>query len=345
MKKFSRRMTSSDVKYELRKKYAEQERIISSITEKFAKQRGLILYGGLAIDLHLKKVNHTGIYNATYDRIDYDFFSLDYDRDSKDLAAELINNGIKKIRIVSNITGSTRKLFIDLDSESYIDISDINKAIHNDLPIDQKYKNLEPTNINDLLVADVHYLKIDQYQNLCTNLFDDYFRLNKAHSRLVLLESKFPVNSSIVIRTINSQMSNAILFQNPYEVFGGDFAYNYLLNKTFTGEYEVIKPTTPMFYVSARCPLTDNFIKIVSPHYLLWELYKKRFENVHTDMLKMIEIKISSILKICTLDFTDEFHVLVPPMKKPEKLIVLPTLFIEKINNEIKYMKKCKHTF
>lgn len=323
------------LKKELRIKYNEKERIISNVTEKFIRKRGLILYGGLAIDKWIKNVtnNQQSIYDRTIDRIDYDCFSTNYDVDSKDLSAELMDAGLKNIRIVSGITGSTRKIFIDLDPDAYIDISDIDKAIHVDLTVEEKIKNLNVKIIDEMLVADPNYLKIDQYTNLCTNLFCDYNRITKAFERVSLLEYYFPITSNMMIKEIISDVKPNYI-QGIYDIYSGDLAINYLLFGKLSGNYHVAELIGPSFYISATVPLTNETIRIATPHMLLWKLYLKRFigENVND-----IDVKIASIIKTCGLDFKTNYKILIPKITKKTYSHLIPTFFVNKINGEYQY--------
>lgn len=322
------------LKREQRRKYFETERIIANVCEKFIIKRNLILYGGKAIDKWICKVTNgkQRIYNHSIDKIDYDCFSLDYDNDSKDLAAELINAGLQNIRIVSNITGSTRKIFIDLDPDAYIDVSDVGKAIHfSDFSPEEKYRHLEPSTIDGILVANPHFLKIDQYANLCVNLFIDYVRIPKAFSRLTLLEHHFPIVSDMNIREILSDVKPNVI-QGIHDIYTGDLAINYLLFNRLLGNYEKVELKGPSFYIPANIPLTDETIRLATHHMVLWDLYKKRFGAEDTIE---IDAKISSLLKKHGLEFGNNFKVLIPQQSPVNNISTLPTFFVNKIKGQI----------
>lgn len=199
---------------------------ISTIVLNYIKQKKMILYGGLAIDILVrsKSKGREWVYNKETDVPDYDVYSRNYEKDSIVLANMLRDKyKYKKIRIGGGMLASTKKIWVELSPLSVIDISQMR----------DDYDNLDPTLHDGILVASPQYLKIDQYQNLSTNLFVDFYRFEKVFSRVLLLEKYFPVryekkfdSPSLQIKKININLDD-----KEYILCG-----NYVWNMYYNGD-------------------------------------------------------------------------------------------------------------
>ena len=163
---------------------------LEQIIVDFIHDRGLIIYGGLAIDRIIRNITVSGesLYDLEVKIPDYDVYSLDFVKDSEDLASILLKNGYDYVRIGSGMTGKTRKIWVDINPEASIDITQLSQF---------KYKKMKCSIIDDLIYADPQYLKIDQYQNLIWNLFKDQHRMSNALKKIQLLEKYFPIVDEI----------------------------------------------------------------------------------------------------------------------------------------------------
>jgi hypothetical protein len=304
---------------------------LNKIIENFIKEKKLILYGGLAIDMLIKKNSKLHYYDE-YDLKDYDVFSTNFIDDSNDLANILSSNGYKKIAIKTGITGKTRKIFINFNYEAIIDISQIDKNF-----ID----NIKIIKINNFRIAEPNYLKIDQYKNVTSDLFRDYFRFQKSYRKILLLEKVFPINEKKMISK-KTKINVPDLSDHEY-LIGGDFAlnkyYNFEINdviiifsNTIFKEYlpDYGKKYKKNIYIF---PLNDfgtfyeekENIKISSKIHLLYTYYVLKFwHNVSFHDWKI------TLLFNDDSTFKKRHKILIPENKIIKKKIKrLPTTYID----------------
>lgn len=289
----------------MREKYREKEVHIAKIIHNYIVKHDLVVYGGLAIHEHLFDKGHTGIYDFDYDRIEYDVYANDADAESRNLGMILKNSGYENVKIVTGIKGNTRRVFIDLDPDAYIDITQADIK-----------KHINPIRIDDFLVADPQYLKIDQYQTISAFLFDNYHRIVKVLDRIKLLEEYFPVSAPMITSPLISQAEKP---QTP-EILGGDIAFNYNCFGTFTGSAKVLDT---IYGATVYRGYEEQGVsyKVADPHLLLYELYKQRLEIGSTN-----DPQIATLVSR-GLDFSDD--VLIYDTKRIEpKVQALPTIFL-----------------
>lgn len=153
----------------------------------FIKKHNMIIYGGMAIDALIRHASGGSefIYDPSTTIPDYDVYSVKYLKYSKKLA-KLLHTKYNYIRLGTGITGHTKKIWVSLAPQSIIDISHINS---------REYDIINPILIDDISYANPQYIKIDQYQILNTNLFQDYYRINKTIKRVLLLEKYYPITT------------------------------------------------------------------------------------------------------------------------------------------------------
>ena len=82
------------------------------IVRKFILERGLMLYGGMAIDCGLKAAGSEGIYPDDA-RPDYDVRSADSVKDAYDLADILVAEGFERVSAIRAIHAQTMRVRVN----------------------------------------------------------------------------------------------------------------------------------------------------------------------------------------------------------------------------------------
>ena len=114
-------------KYGNPKDYLEMAQIVFD----FIKRKGLILYGGEAIDKNLKHAKKKGIYDSK-SKPDYDFYSHDYERDSIELCNILHKKGYKFVRRIPRMHRGT--FAVQANTATIADITYVPKNIFDKIP-------------------------------------------------------------------------------------------------------------------------------------------------------------------------------------------------------------------
>jgi len=217
---------------------------LENLVESFIRRKALIVYGGLAIDrvIRHKTSNSDSLYNLEIKMADFDVFSLNYNDDSTEFA-ELLSQFYSYVRVITGITGFTRKVWANFSPEAILDVTHIDA---------DKLQCLNPIDIDGILYADPQFLKIDQYQNLCMNLFSDSNRIEAALKKIQLLERHFPIISDHVNQnSVNEAETREFSVTEEY-VIGGDYVYSLYYDEEPIGDKfyysndfidEVIPPT------------------------------------------------------------------------------------------------------
>lgn len=214
--------------------------VLSEIIIKYIRTKGYVMYGGTAIDILIRVESNDNdrLYEAEKEK-DYDVFCDDPFMDTQHLAREIYQKmPIQYVKIVTGLTGTTRKLFLNLNPNAIIDMSPYPKKL-------RWFKD-----VDGLRVAHPHFLKIDQYKNLSIDVFNNNHRMVKNVKKIAKLEKYFPITRDTIDelhlsdRTYiyDSRMDNPI---KPFTdtddvVFGGDYVFEYYYNGTFSDTAEVI---------------------------------------------------------------------------------------------------------
>jgi hypothetical protein len=270
-------------KYKKYIKVKEFDEKLDRIVKQFIKDKNLILYGGLA--MHILIVNKSNGKDKIYDEndmVDYDVFSYNYVEDAE-FFAKMLNSeyGYKKIRIVTGIAKKTRRVFVSLEKDARLDISKINMG---------ELKKLKTVDVSGFLIADPHFLKIDQYQNLSINIFSDMFRMEKSLNRIILMEKYFPIerstnsmeNIEIYKRKekdlIDIGESLSTINKNHTIVLGGDYVYMLYYGKNVSeSEHEIIIYSNTLIPGKVLGVIGNLYL----PNYRILPLYGEFFYNKH----------------------------------------------------------------
>lgn len=170
----------------------EDQIIATEIVKKFIRDRGLILYGGTAIDYALR-LHGDCIYPDTMLAVpDLDFFSPNHVQDSYDLADLLYEAGYTEARAIYALHIETQR--VDLKSNHWMaDITYRPKEIFDILPIIE---------FEGMKVIHPDYQRLDLHSSLCFP-YDGppreviFNRWSKDIKRFNLLDKYYPINCSV----------------------------------------------------------------------------------------------------------------------------------------------------
>jgi hypothetical protein len=199
---------------------------------KYIIDNNIIIYGGLGLDLllraNVKAIQNEETYYKDENFTDFDVMVSDPYKQSLELAA-ILGKTHEYVRIVTGLTGETRKIFIDLSSAAIIDMSPIPKKLTEIGDKTKLYVEIK-TNSDIVRVLNPQFMKEDQYKNMCTNLFSDYHRMEKSQKKIDLLEKYFPISDNIykiMTYKYNEYISELNDLPNNVDcIYGGDFAFN-----------------------------------------------------------------------------------------------------------------------
>ena len=155
-----------------------------SILENFMKLKGVVAYGGTAINALLPK--HDQFYNKDVEIPDYDFYSPNALNDAKDLVDLYIKEGFVEVEGKSGQHHGTYKVFVN-----FIPIADITylpKELFNAIRKDA-------VRVGGILYAPPNLLRMGMYLEL-SRPAGDVSRWEKVLKRLTLLNKHHPLNDS-----------------------------------------------------------------------------------------------------------------------------------------------------
>jgi hypothetical protein len=154
---------------------------IISIVEDFIKLKGLVCYGGIAINALLP--DEDKIYNQDVDLPDYDFFSPNALNDAKELADIYYKKGYEDVEAKAGQHHGTFKVYVNFIGVA--DITLIPKELFNVVK-----KNA--VSVNGILYTDANYLRMSMYLEL-SRPSGDTDRWEKVLKRLTLINKYYPL--------------------------------------------------------------------------------------------------------------------------------------------------------
>jgi hypothetical protein len=185
---------------------------ILGIVETFIRNKGLICYGGLAIDKLLPE--NDKIYNQDIDLPDYDFFSANAIKDAKELGDIYVKNGYEEVEVKSGQHHNTYKVFVN-----FIPIADIT-FLHKELFSTIKKHAIKKAGI---LYTDPNFLRMGMYLEL-SRPEGDNSRFEKVLKRLVLINKYYPLTNIHCIHTnFQRKMANKSQEDTIYETILNSF--------------------------------------------------------------------------------------------------------------------------
>ena len=170
----------SDAKKAKRLANATEVTQMINVVEDFLRKKGLICYGGTAINNILPK--QAQFYNRDLEVPDYDFYSPDAMDDAKALADVFHAEGFHEIEAKAGVHYGTYKVFVN-----FIPIADIT-FLH---PSIFKSMSKEAIKIDGILYSPPNFLRMNMYLEL-SRPEGDVSRWEKILKRLTLLNQYYP---------------------------------------------------------------------------------------------------------------------------------------------------------
>lgn len=234
---------------------------IISIVEKFLKTKGLICYGGTAINNILPKKDQ--FYNKEIEIPDYDFFSSSALEDAKELANIYYKNGFEEVEAKSGQHFGTYKVFVNFIPVA--DITSVPVSLFNKLQSGAR-------RVNGIMYAPPNYLRMAMYLEL-SRPAGDVSRWEKVLKRLTILNKHYP---------INAQNCDAVEFQRKMES-----------DQNTDKIYDVVKRTL----IDQGCVFFGGFAISMLSKYIPHPIQKKIEKNPDFDVLSEEPDMTSQVLK------------------------------------------------
>ncbi len=154
---------------------------IITIVEEFIANKGLICYGGTAINNILPQ--HDQFYDKSLEIPDYDFFSHSALDHAKELADIYTSNGYTDVEAKAGVHFGTYKVFVN-----FIPVADITQLVP------EIFKNLKKESIvvDNISYASPNFLRMSMYLEL-SRPKGDVGRWEKVLKRLILLNKHYPI--------------------------------------------------------------------------------------------------------------------------------------------------------
>lgn len=298
-------------KYSKQYLHAKRNEKLNKLIQNFIKDNKLLVYGGFNMDYVIRKISGGTdyIYPEGKTIYDYDVMATDFVKKATMLGKHLQNNGYK-VKIVTGVTGKTRKIFVDISSDAIIDISLIENF---------EYRNMQVKEIDGFLFVDPQFLKLDIFKMCLIHLYHNYYRIPKAIDRLIKMEHWFPLSNAgnqENIENIDLYKNEDIKFldksvdeivKTNIAILGGDYVYYlYYPSKRLKNttkpvdvtEHEVIIYTNTL--INKPLPITG---KLRRPGYRIMPLEGEYFYNLIPNTTTKIVIKLHLLYQYYHLRF------------------------------------------
>jgi|694.fasta_scaffold00441_56 hypothetical protein len=177
----------------LNKKYTDSKQLIDHV-EAFIKRKGLILYGGFAINLLMPKKQK---FYKEFTVNDLDCYSTNAKQDAIEIANDISQHNYKYVKVRKALHENTYRVFVNF--LQVLDITQISKGTFEDL---QKVAEYEKNNTkvythykDSFVLAPVTYLKANMHFELSRPL-NSYHRWEKIYDRMNILTKLFDFKST-----------------------------------------------------------------------------------------------------------------------------------------------------
>ena len=249
---------------------------IIKIVEEFISKKGLICYGGTAINNILPK--HDQFYDKSLEIPDYDFFSHNALDHAKELADIYKSNGYTDVEAKAGVHFGTYKVFVN-----FIPVADITQLVP------EIFKNLKKESIvvDNISYASPNFLRMSMYLEL-SRPKGDVGRWEKVLKRLILLNKHYPIKEYDCKNTIVGRgfykKTKKVKERNIYNVvkkiciqagvvFFGSYAFN-LYSRYMPNYLKNLKSKAADFDIIAINPLK-------AVQYIKYELKSLNILNVN----------------------------------------------------------------
>lgn len=294
--------TNEKIQKKQKRKIIKNE--IIQILQDFIKKKGLVCYGGIAINAVLPKTKK--IYDHRLDIPDYDMFSPNAIHDAKELASIYAEKGYQNVEAKSAVFVGTYKVFVN-----FIPIADITHLDQNVFNLIQNKSILK----KNILYSPTTYLRMSVYGEL-SRPYGDISRWYKIYERLTLLNEAHPfyydvdlTQNNMISNTENDQIYHKLInlcIKKKYVLFG-DFGlsfYKHYFAKKYAADIDSKK--IKQIYI-----LTEDHTKVIEELNRLNLPFKviehtKEYKFIHS--FYEIEIHGQSLLYIFTTNSCQSYN-------------------------------------
>jgi hypothetical protein len=260
-------------------KYYEENIAMFNITKNFIKDRNLLLYGGLALNLILPVKDR---FYDEHEVPDYDFFSPNAIKHGKELANLYAKKGYTDIELKPGLHLGTYKLFVN-----YIGIADITNlpfklfSKMKKISSDERDTILKKNQDLDLHIVPINFLRMSMHLELSRpNGFIE--RWEKVYKRMVLLYNNYPLlydncNKENIFSLESDEVYLDLIVYlkeylkiNIYPVFGSEILKIYLKESGYSlgSNYILDENMTAYDIISEKYDKTSYEIKVYLDKYL-----------------------------------------------------------------------------
>ena len=214
---------------------------IVEIVLTFVKDKKRKIYGGFGLNAIIKNKNKDDAFYSDDEIPDIDTYSPTPIEDLVELCDQLYNAGFTDVFGTEAFHEGTYKIFTK--GYNAIDLSYVPKMIYDNIPF---------VEIDNVRYTSPYFVTIDFYRILSEPLFSSW-RWEKVFKRLYLLQKYYPFKkvpndnkflSKVYVHKANNQnaidiIENFIIDNEEIYLFG-DFAYNILVDKSITKDFEKV---------------------------------------------------------------------------------------------------------
>lgn len=247
--------------------------------EDFLKKKGLICYGGVAIDALLPEQDK--IYNKDVELSDYDFFSDNALDDAIELANIYYKKGYKEVEAKSGAHHGTYKVFVNFLGVA--DITSIPKELFNSL-------KKEAVRVGGILYCPANFLRMSMYLEL-SRPAGDISRWEKVWKRLALINKYYPLTDK-QCSTINFQreVSDAVNLKKSDEIY--ETVKNTLIHQgcVFFGGYAISMYSQYMpKSLQTKLKKIPDFDVLSNDPETTAEIVKERLKDIGETKVKIVQ--------------------------------------------------------
>ena len=177
----------------------KNQKAIISIIESYIKEHQLIVYGGNAQNLAIKKIDPKGVFYDDKDVHDYDVYSFDPRTDAINLTKQIFKAGFKNILAIEAIHVETYS--IKYYGTPLCDFSYMPKYIFDNLPI---------LSVDGFKIVNPYLAYIDFMRMFNDPLTSSSFRWSKNFERFNMMQKYYPLTSKELKNDIKDNLDKSI---------------------------------------------------------------------------------------------------------------------------------------
>ena len=177
----------------------KDQKAIISIIESYIKEHQLIVYGGNAQNLAIKKIDPKGVFYDNKDVHDYDVYSFDPINDAINLTKQIFKTGFKNILAIEAIHVETYS--IKYYGTALCDFSYMPKYVFDNLPI---------LSVDGFKIVNPYLAYIDFMRMFNDPLTSSSFRWSKNFERFNMMQKYYPLTSKELNNDIKDNIDKSI---------------------------------------------------------------------------------------------------------------------------------------